>query len=751
MRQGGGSANHGREVRAAQTLAVLVLAAAIGIPPAKAQTYTETVLHNFASPPRGAYPEAGLIRDSAGNFYGTASAGGAAGAGVVFSLDTAGVQTVLYSFTGGVDGASPNAGVIRDAAGNLYGTTTGGGISSNGVVFKLDSTGNETVLYSFTGGADGKLPLGGLVRDSTGTLFGTTYFGGSVGKGVAFKLDTTGHETVLYSFTGGADGSNPCSGLVRDSAGNIYGTTFGGGASGWGTVFKLDATGHETVLYSFTGYGDGANPYAGLIRDAAGNLYGTTASGGTSGRGTVFKLDTTGNETILHNFTGNADGADPYAGLIQDSAGNLYGTTAEGGASNEGTVFKVDTTGRETVLYSFTRGADGGSPYGGLIRNSAGKLYGTTYFGGTTDSGLVFELDPTGHETVLYSFPASADGDVPYAGLFRDQAGNLYGTTIFGGGSGMGAVFEVDTAGRKILLYGFTGGADGAHPSARPIRDSAGNLYGTTFQGGASGWGVVYELDTTGHEMVLHSFTGYPDGALPYAGLIRDSAGNLYGTTEYGGANGGGLVFKVDATGHETLLYSFHVGLDGGMPYAGLIRDSAGNFYGTAAYGGAFQSGVVFELDSAGHEMVLHSFGGGADGANPYAGLIRDSAGNFYGTTYYGGALGAGVVFKLDTAGQETVLYSFTGNADGANPDAGLIRDSAGNLYGTTIGGGASGKGVVFALDTAGHETVLHSFTGSADGARPYAGLIRDAAGNLYGTSTGGGKRGGGVVFKLTP
>jgi len=264
------------------------------------------------------------------------------------------------------------------------------------VVFKLNGNGKEKVLYSFTGGADGADPQAGLVRDSSGNLYGTAFYGGAYGWGVVFKVDTTGAETVLYSFTGGSDGGEPLAGLLRDSAGNLYGTTYGG-AYGWGVVFMLDPTGAETVLYSFT---YGANPYAGLVRDSAGNLYGTTEAGGAYGLGAVFKVKENSKEKILYSFTGGADGTDPRGGLVRDSASNLYGTTWQGGAYGWGVVFKVDSTGKETVLYTFTGGADGGNPAAGLLRDSAGNLYGTTYFGGVVSDacsmgcGVVFKITP---------------------------------------------------------------------------------------------------------------------------------------------------------------------------------------------------------------------------------------------------------------------------------------------------------------------------------------------------------------------
>ena len=757
-------------------LALACALGATGFAPAPAQAANEIVLHNFAEGfPTGANPYSGVIRDSAGNLYGTTYAGGAANAGVVYKVNTAGHQTVLYSFTGGADGGQTRAGVIRDSAGNLYGTTYGGGASGYGVVYKVDAAGHETVLYTFTGGPDGMWLYAGVIRDSAGNLYGTTYGGGAANAGVVFKLDTAGNETVLYNFTGGIDGAGPQAGVIRDSAGNLYGTAGGGIVSacqrGCGVVYKLDTAGRETVLYTFTGGADGANPSAGVIGDSAGNLYGTTSGGGTAGYGVVYKLDKAGHETVLYSFTGGADGDSPFTGVIRDSEGNLYGTASSAGGTPccAGVVFKVSASGQETVLYTFTGGAGGSYP-NGVIRDSAGNLYGTTGGGGTANVGLVYELDAAGQESVLYGFPGPADGSYPYAGVIRDAAGNLYGTTVNGGPANAGVVYKLDAKGHETALYSFTGGADGggtggAGPWAGVIRDSAGNLYGTTGGGGQYNYGVVYKLDAAGHETVLHAFSGGADGSEPN-GVILDSAGNLYGTTFFGGTGGGfggvggGVVYKLDTAGNETVLYSFTSGSasDGDNPYAGVIRDTAGNLYGTVSAGGTFGyegcgvgCGGVYELDAAGNETWLCIFIA-PKGYYPYAGVILDSAGDLYGTAVYGGTGNSGVVYSVGTPsyGGETVLYNFTGLADGGAPYAGVIRDSAGNLYGTTMYGGTAQAGVVYKLDTAGHETVLYSFTGGIDGGNPSAGVIGDQAGNLYGTTTKGGKYGGGVVYVLT-
>jgi|CZKH01.1.fsa_nt_gi uncharacterized repeat protein (TIGR03803 family) len=328
----------------------------------------QSAIYSFEGRGSGALPAAGLVRDAQGNFYGTTEFGGYTndcsfpphGCGTVFKIDVNGHETVLHRFTGGNDGLQPRAALIRDMAGNLYGTTTGGGAGSDGTVFKIDSAGNETILHSFTGKADGGTPLGGLVIDDQGNLYGGTTGGGTEGKlcgfgcGVIFKIDSAGHESVLYSFSGGADGGQEVGPLLLDSVGNLYGmTAYGGNLScfppyGCGVVFELDPTGKETVLYRFANEtANGYNPLSGLVRDASGNFYGTTYRGGANGLGTVFKLDAYGNETLLHSFTGGADGADPYAGLTMDAGGNLCGTTVAGGLpgciydQGCGVVFKI--------------------------------------------------------------------------------------------------------------------------------------------------------------------------------------------------------------------------------------------------------------------------------------------------------------------------------------------------------------------------------------------------------------------------
>jgi uncharacterized repeat protein (TIGR03803 family) len=355
--------------------------------------------------------------------------------------------------------------------------------------------------------------------------------------------------TVLYQFRSGPGGINPYAGVVMDAKGDLFGTTYNDGAFAAGTVFRVNSSGKEKVLHSFSQTdGDGAFPWHGtLARDPSGNLYGTTITGGIKGQlccGTVFKVTASGEETVLYRFSGISGDGFPQDGVVRDSSGNLYGTTQNGGPDNAGTVFKIDPAGEKTVLYSFTGSTDGGYPMAGVVLDTEGNLYGTT-FGGGSGAGTVFKVNPTGEETVFYAFTGSTDGGYPEAGVIRDSRGNMYGTTYSGGTDGLGTVFEVYANGQETVLHNFTGGSDGGLPlGASLARDSAGNLYGTTPQGGSTDFGVVFKIDVKGNETILHTFSG-SGGKVPYGTLVIDKAGNLYGTTFEGGAYGGGVVFKI--------------------------------------------------------------------------------------------------------------------------------------------------------------------------------------------------------------
>jgi uncharacterized repeat protein (TIGR03803 family) len=380
----------------------------------KIGAFNEKLVYSFTGLTDGAAPSAALIQGSDGYYYGTAQLGGANGHGTVFKVDSSGNFTPLHEFSS-ADGESPSASLVQASDGYFYGTTNAGGAKSEGTIFKMDSSGNLTTLYSFTGGADGGQPSGSLIQASDGYLYGATLVGGASGAGAVFRTDTSGNITTLYSFSGGADGYGPAGSLIQSTDGYFYGVTRNGGdlaceilpTSGCGTIFRIDSTGNLTTLYSFTGGADGANPSEALLQGHDGFFYGTTLYGGNSscsvssyiGCGTIFKIDSKGNFTPMHEFSGGSDGAVPYSALIQASDGAFYGTATAGGdlscsvvVSGEsnptytgcGTVFKMDSAGNVNGLYSFTGAPnDGANPSSSLLQGGNGYFYGTTKWGGT--------------------------------------------------------------------------------------------------------------------------------------------------------------------------------------------------------------------------------------------------------------------------------------------------------------------------------------------------------------------------------
>jgi len=467
-------------------------------------------------------------------------------------------------------GLSWDASTTQDVIGyNIY-----RGPSANGPFTKLNTTLNVPTNY-----ADSTVQAGQ-------TYFYVTTAVDSHNDESAYSNETeamvpggSGSEQALYAFAGGSDPKSPYAGLVFDKAGNLYGTTQLGGANSQGTVFEVtrnaDGSWTENVLYSFTGSADGGQPSGGLIFDASGNLYGTTNFGGSGscnlGCGTVFKLTPSSGgwtESVLYTFTGGNDGREPYARLLSDSAGNLYGTTLFGGNVNSacstgcGTVFKLTSASgswTESVLYAFTGAADGASPYAALRFDSAGNLYGTAYADGAYASGVIFELTPASSgwtESVLHAFKGARDGKYSYGDVILDPAGNVYGTAFQGGSQGYGVVFELTPSSKgwqEKVLHSF-GNAPSANPVAGLVMDSTGNLYGTTFAGGnqtacGTTCGTAFKLSpsTTGAwtYKAIYVFGQGTDGYHPSGDLILDPAGNVYGTTQAGGAQGSGLVFEI--------------------------------------------------------------------------------------------------------------------------------------------------------------------------------------------------------------
>ncbi len=371
-------------------------------------------------------------------------------------------------------------------------------------------------------------------------------------------------EKVLYNFTGSNDGGNAATGLVFDHQGNLYGSTVIGGLYTCGTVFKLAPASSgpwlESVLYNFDCNATGKSPHGGVTFDRSGNLEGTTVAGGTGGYctgdgcGVVYQIAGS-SETVRYNFTGAGDGFGPGGAVVFDRRGDAFGTTPDGGAFYQGVIYEISRAGKQRVLHAFTGGKDGGvGSLGSLLLDKSGKIYGVTELGGAQSSGTVYELSQAGknkwHLRTLYAFKGTPDAAFPYGGLIADKSGNLYGTTYYGGAHGVGSVFELvrkkNGKYRERVLYSFQGGSDGSYTTSTLIFGASGDLYGTTSSGGGScDCGTIFKVDpTSGAEQVLHNFGSGTDGAYPYYGLTADQSGNFYGTTVAGGNFGQGVVFE---------------------------------------------------------------------------------------------------------------------------------------------------------------------------------------------------------------
>ena len=732
-------------------------------------------------------------------------------------------ESIIYSFVyGGSDGLTPVSGLVSDAKGNLYGTTASGGTYGDGTVFELSPSGaswTEKIVHSFGASGDGIAVKGGLIFDAKGNLYGVTANGGTgtcvLGCGTVFELTPSGGtwtEKVLYSFQNDTtDGANPLrENLVFDAKGNLYGTTNAGGASGLGTVFELVAgtggTWTQKVLYSFQNNSlDGINPVAGVVFDAAGNLYGATAAGGANGYGTVFELAGGSGGTwtykVLHTFAINGtDGAEPQGGLLLDAQGNIFGTTYYGGNYGQGlhlgTVFELSPIGGawvEQILYNFTAAPDGYYPACTLVFDTAGNLYGTTTAGGSGNgSGTVFVLNRASgwKETSLHGFAGSSDGATPLGSLTFDAAGNVYGTTEAGGANSFGLYGVVYKIASVVTAAPKFSPAGGAYSAAQTVKITDATPNATIYYSINGGSPTQYKSAITVSSS--ETITAYAiSGSLPQSQPAKANyqIGTTAGTPWFSPSAGTYTVAQsvtiTDAAPGATIYYT----TNGNTPttsstkYTGPISVTATETIKALAvasgYTNSAVASAVYTISpiTPPTEKILYNFGSITnDGGVPLASLVRDSSGNLYGTTRFGGpneityginTVTAGTVFELSpgtgSTWTEKVLYNFGAtSSDGALPIASLVLDSKGNLYGTTLAGGAYGLGTAFELSpgTGGKwtEKTLYSFGVSlADGKIPEAGLIFDSKGNLYGTTSVGGTSdttyggGYGTVFELSP
>jgi uncharacterized repeat protein (TIGR03803 family) len=584
----------------------------------------------------------------------------------------------------------------------------------------VSPTYSESVLISFTGNsgaAPGSGPCCNLIQASDGNFYGTTSGGGATGNGAVFRMITGGAYSVLYSFAGSPDGADPDAGLVQGTDGNFYGTTNGGGATGDGSAFRLTPSGALTVLHSFSSaLNDGSFPRAGLVQGIDGNFYGTTGLGGASHDGTVFKLTPEGTFTLLHSFSGSADGASPDAGLVQGVDGSFYGTTLQGGAHGDGTVFQIGPGGVFTLLHSFGGGvSDGSGPYAGLMQGADGKFYGTTTLGGASNNGTVFQISSGGAFALLHSFPfAAGDGTDPAAALAQGADGNFYGTANSGGAVGYGGVFQISSGGDYRFLYSFGSASnDGDHPGgAGLVQGADGNFYGVTKIGSTQLYGTLYRIAVSSPAAAAPVQVTAPSSVAAGASFslsylatnaTSDTMQQCFATNNAG---------QTDWTGIRTAAAVSNI--------AALTAPSTAGSYTYALTCGGMETGATTLTVSAPPTSVKfssvgHNFGSAnVGGAAPAYGVEVTNTGNTT-VTATGVALNGSPEFTDATncgatlaAGKscELVFY-FKPTATGTATAGWSISGTLGVSFTPSNGGTLTGTGVTntgaFTLTTAGH------------------------------------------------
>ena len=613
----------------------------------------------------GSNPRTPLIRTADETLYGTTLHS-------IFRISPQGNFT--FFDTAGVSGPSE---LLCAKDGNFYGVGNSGGEQQKGTIFRMTPEGEITILHSFAG-PDGSRPESGLTEGADGLLYGTTPAGGTRDHGTAFRLDLSGNFTNLLSFNGFNRGFNPSGKLVLGADGKLYGTTSYGGSLGRGDIFRIDTNGILEMLVSFEPP-HGAYPN-GLFATTNGVFFGVTSASGDHDCGTFFRFTSSEGLTTLASFN-PALGRGPRRGLIQGADGAFYGTTREGGPANLGSIFKVTPEGEISAFASFAS-TNGIYPSGRLAQSPDGTLYGITISGGTNDAGTVFQLSTSLKFATLASFDGKEHLN-PQGGLLADPQGDFfYGVTRLGGPNRLGSIFRVSRNGEVISLATFNG-TNGSYPEGSLIYGDDGFIYGMTTEGGPLSGGSVFRFNSSEEFQTLVFFQG-TNGYSPKGALLEGDDGFFYGVTGFGGTASGGTVFKMSPSGNLTNLASFS-SPEGDQPKVGLVAANGG-FYGTTVAGGLFNNGMLFQLTTNGSLTTLHSFD--STTGSSLAPLVRSPDGTLFGSGYFGGEHLRGSIFRLLPSGQFDRLLSIEPPL-GAPGE--MILGLDGNLYGTTASGQLGG------------------------------------------------------------
>lgn len=545
----------------------------------------------------------------------------------------------------------------------------------------------------------------------------------------------------LYAFKGPENGLGLTGDLVVGPGGAFYGLTLSGGIYQRGAIFRLLTDGTLTTLHAFNG-ADGMSPESPLTPQGTltlgqdGALYGATAYGGANDQGVIFRLTPDGSYTVLYHFGAGADGGQPFARLLAATNGALYGVTSIGGANGSGTLFRITTGGAFTKLRDTLPSHDVVASTA-LIQASDGSIYGCAGLGGDNGTGCIFTMTFSGEVNILYSFAASPSQEIFPNSLVEGGDGSFYGLA-YGD-----KIYRVTKAGAFSVLKKLDLSANG-FPNSGLTVGADGALYGTTQNGGQSRTGSIYRFTTSGSFSLFASLgAGTTDLQWPTGAVVQAADGSFYGMARNGGAYGAGGIFKIDKQGAVTTVRSLFYGPDGANPQSALIQATDGNFYGTTYRGGAFNWGTIFRMTPSGAVTTLHVFGG-VDGASPTSRLIQGPDGALYGTTTL-------TVFRMTLAGDFLKLHDLEAAGLGAAPSLPLVLAPNGMPYGTTYNGGAHIAGSVYKIRTDGTGyTIVYSFGANYnDGYSPSSGLLRASNGSLYGTTSAGGANSFGTIFRI--
>ncbi|MBV9961352.1 MAG: T9SS type A sorting domain-containing protein [Parafilimonas sp.] len=674
---------------------------------------------------------------------GLTSNGSIEGKGTAFTINTNGNNfSVMKGFTDW--GNTPNGSLFKNDDGNFYGMTSRGGTNNDGTIFKMTPNGKMTMLKQLYYTQDGAYPDGELVKGNDGYLYGLTSAGGANSYGTIFKISASGSNfSVIKHLNFATDGANPHGHLTLASDGNFYGITYSGGTNGGGTIFKLTADGKFSVIYSLNKATEGGNSYSSLTVGADGNLYGTTYGGGTNSNGTIFKITTGGKFTVVRQLNGATDGSYPQSDLLLASDGSLYGTCSSGGQFGSGTIFKI-STGVYSVVKNFSPSTDGGAPYGGLMQNTDGNFYGITRIGGTKGGGTIYKLTTGGAYSVIHPLDYTNEGNTSSSVLARGNDGSLYAMTSLGGAFNYGIIFKTTTGGDFTLMNTFNGATLGNAPYSSFVIGKDNAYYCTMSAGGAYGFGSIVKI-CGGEASVFFSFDKTKDGGYPKGDLLLASDGNFYGMASDGGKNNVGTIFRITPDGTYSVLRNLTAATDGAAPVGGLIQAKDGLLYGMTSGGGANNAGTIFKMKLDGSNFtVIKTFVFANDGGAPLGKLLQASDGNFYGMTSNGGH-----IFQLTQAGGYSNLHTFNSSLDGYNPFGSLIQASDGNLYGTCSDGGTKSSGTIFQMSLGGNFKVIRNLDAVPDGRMPKGSLLQGNDGFLYGMTSIGGTYNTGTIFKI--